>query len=129
MAAHCADLLVLFLLVILFSIPAPHVDCGAPSKIWVYKMLSVTDSVRATVRARVLQKRSVSGAGAGLDAGLAQARESGVISYGLVTEEGTIIVATDSPRAALILKPRFAGDTVTWGCTGIPSEFQPQRCP
>ncbi len=32
-----ADLLMLFLLVILFSIPAPALDCGTRSKIWLSK--------------------------------------------------------------------------------------------
>ncbi len=119
-----ADLLLLFVLVMLFGIPAPAVTCASPQKLWGLRMYSATDEVRGVIATRILQRHSVSGVGNGLHLEVATWAKTAVI-----TGEGMIVVASDDPPAMLVLRPVLAEGKVNWTCVGTPTQYVARPCP
>lgn len=120
------DLLGLVVLLIIVAIPiailTPIYDCYTP-RARVGALIMQISPIREEIRARILQNKSVSNAGAGL-----KVKAEGQIKAGFVTRDGAIVAASEMPAAVIMLTPDIVDGTVTWKCTGYPIKVMPMEC-
>lgn len=79
--------------------------------------------LREEIERNAVAKQTLSGAGRGIEF-----RPSGRAKWGLVTNEGQIVVVGDDPAVVFTLTPTLVGGSVTWECRGFPTKFAPKPC-
>jgi len=120
------DLILFLLLWILVGLPVavfmPTYQCYT-SRAKVSELVLAAASARPAIAERIVKAQSVSGVGAGIHVELNRRAKAEV-----VTNEGTIIVASDDPPAVVIFRPALVDGAVTWKCSGLPAKVMPVMC-
>ena len=110
--------------VIAISIVVPTVDCNR-SKANIYQLFGHADHVRAEINKRFIQQNTLNGIGVGLYLGFPERRAKDI---GIVTNDGTIIMASEDPPATIVLQPIIGGKELTWKCLGFPIKYVSSSC-
>lgn len=121
--------LFLFLLLIVTSVIAvsivmPTVNCNR-SKANIYQLFGHADHVRAEINKRFVQQNTLNEIGVGLNLGFPERRAKDI---GIVTSDGTIIMASQDPPATIVLQPVTGGKELTWKCLGFPTKYVSSSC-
>lgn len=120
------DLVLLILLSALLStsILVSTYDCHAP-RAKVLELILSTAPLRSEINGRIAQGKSLSGVGAEL-----QIEVAGRTKWGVVTNDGSIIIASEDPLAVVVLQPKLVSGEVSWKCSGFPiQDIIPGSCP
>jgi hypothetical protein len=86
-------------------------------------MISLALPLRTTIGERALAKKSLENGGEGM-----KIVPSGRVKGGVVTKDGSIILASDEPPAVVVLTPEFQNSKVQWKCIGFPTKIMPATC-
>lgn len=79
--------------------------------------------LRDDIGKNALARRTLVGAGRGV-----VFQPAGHAKWGLVTNEGQIVVAGDAPPVVFTFTPALVDGNVTWTCSGFPAKFVPKSC-
>jgi hypothetical protein len=83
----------------------------------------VGSMLREEVEKNALGHRTLVGSGRGI-----AFRPAGRAKWGVVTNEGQIVVVGDDPPVVFTFTPALVDGSVTWTCRGIPAKFAPKPC-
>jgi hypothetical protein len=118
------DLFSLFALVILAFIPfslLQHECCTSRAK--VSGLILATANYRSQISDRFESQKTLSNIGAGLQVELTSRVRSGI-----VTSDGTIVLASEDPPAVVLVSPQIEAGKLIWRCSGIPKSVMPISC-
>lgn len=87
------------------------------------KLFVMAAPARAEIVQRAVQRQTIAGVGAGLIIPV-----SGRLKKGLITKNGTIIMASDDPPAVVVLEPNLSNQEMNWKCSGYPAKYMPVMC-
>jgi Tfp pilus assembly major pilin PilA len=125
-AGSLKDILLLLVAFVLASIPLalvmPAYQCYT-DRAKAAEVVLAGSGLREEVERNALAQRTLSGSGRGIEF-----RPSGRAKWGLVTNEGQIVVVGDDPAVVFTLTPTLVGGSVTWTCRGFPTKFAPKLC-
>ena len=106
------------------SVFMPTVNCNR-SKANVYQLFGYADSVRSEINQRFVQQNTLNGIGVGLHIDFTEHLENDI---GIVTNDGTIIVASEDPSVTIVLQPVIGNKELTWKCLGYPAKYVSSLC-
>lgn len=86
-------------------------------------LLANSLNLKQAITERIQATHTLSHAGSGLTI-----TPNNHISDGLVTADGTIVIASNDPPAVIILTPALHGTEVRWQCQGFPRAHVPFMC-
>ena len=112
----------LFVLSIAGSMVMPHFECYT-DRARVSEMLLSASPLRESIKDRALAQGTLAHAGQGL-----KVARMGLVSGGLVTEDGVIVIAGEKPLAVMFLTPTLQASQVVWTCVGYPAPSMPAPC-
>ena len=116
----------LVLLVVLAGLPfliaMPTYSCEGP-RFNAAVVLLAASAYRAEVETRALANGKLEGSGKAMSI-----RREGRVAGGIITNDGTIVVASDDPEFVVFLTPSFNDNKVQWICTAHPAKLAPASC-
>jgi hypothetical protein len=125
-AGSLKDFLLLLVALILLSIPVailmPAYQCYT-DRAKAAEVILAGAALRAEVEKKALAQRSLTGSGRGV-----VFPPSGRAQWGLVTDQGQIVVVGEDPPVAFTLTPSLEGGSISWTCRGFPEKFAPKLC-
>ncbi|WP_342617103.1 hypothetical protein [Rhodoferax sp. GW822-FHT02A01] len=118
------DLFSLSVLVVLASIPFSvlQTECYTPRNKVAELMLSGS-SYRTQMDERFESQKTLENIGKGIQVELTQRVRSG-----MVTSDGTIVLASEDPVAVVFLTPHVEQGKLIWKCSGLPKSVLPMPC-
>lgn len=118
------DLFSLFALVILAFIPFSLLqhECYT-SRAKVSELILATANYRSQISDRFESQKTLSNIGMGLQVELSRRVRSGI-----VTTDGTIVLASEDPLAVVLVSPQIEAGKLIWKCSGVPRSVMPKSC-
>ena len=121
------DLIIFALLALVVAFPIvvvmPTYYCYS-SRAKVSELVLSASNSRDEINNRFVVQKTLQNVGAGLQLHLNNRAKGG-----LITNDGTIVVAGEDPPAVVVLSPILHSDgTVTWKCMGFPAKYMPFSC-
>jgi type IV pilus assembly protein PilA len=120
------DLITFALLALLVALPIvlvmPEYDCYTP-RTKVSELILSASNNRVEITNRLAVQKTLRNVGVGLQLDIGNRAKGG-----LITNDGTIIIASEDPPAVVILSPTLSEGTVTWKCMGFPLKYMPISC-
>jgi hypothetical protein len=118
------DLFSIFALVILAFIPFSLLqhECYT-SRAKVSELILATANYRNQISERFESLKTLSNIGTGLQVELSKRVRSGI-----VTPDGTIVLASEDPPAVVVVALHIEAGKLTWKCSGVPRSVMPKLC-
>jgi hypothetical protein len=109
-------------IVIPLAVLTPTYECMTDRQ-KVSMLLASSSTLKQAITERIQENHTLSHTGSGLTI-----TPNNHVSGGLVTADGTIIIASNDPPAVIILTPALHGTEVQWQCQGFPPAQVPSMC-
>jgi type IV pilus assembly protein PilA len=126
LAGAAYDLALLALWIIVVALPisllTPTYQCYT-NRAKVSELVLAGSVLRNEIGQRAMQNKTMSNSGAGIVVPI-EGRTKG----GVVTVDGTIVVAGDDPPAVIIFTPSLIDGKIEWKCRGFPARVVPMSC-